>query len=70
MARKSPQFLPRIKNYLLPPGRTLTPKKAVALWDCWRLSVYICRLRKRGYKIKTEIIRTKRGTSYAKYSMP
>lgn len=70
MPRKSPQYLPRIKNYLLPPGRTLTPMKAFRLWKCMRLAVYINRLRDRGYRIKTEIVYTKQGTSYAKYSMP
>lgn len=70
MARKSPQYLPRIKNYLLPPGRTLTPMKALKLWGCFRLSVYICRLRKMGYKIKTEMVYLKNGKQHAKYSMP
>jgi hypothetical protein len=70
MARKSPQYLPRIKNYLLPPGRTLTPMKALKLWGCSRLAVYINRLRKMGYKIKTEMVYLKNGKQYAKYSMP
>lgn len=65
--RTSPQYLPRIKNYLLPPGRTLTPAKARALWKCDRLAPYICRLRKLGYKIITEMIYNKDGTQHAKY---
>lgn len=69
MARKSPQYLPRIKNYLLPPGRTLTPMKALKLWNCMRLAIYINRLRKMGYNIKTEMVYLKNGKQYAKYSM-
>jgi len=68
MERKSPQFKPRIKVWLLR-GRTLTQQKAITLWKCYRLSVYIRRLRQDGMKIKTEMVYNKDGTQYGKYSL-
>lgn len=66
--KKSPQFLPRIKVYLLQ-GKALTPQIALKLWKCYRLASYINRLRNMGFNIVTDIVYNKNGTSYAKYSI-
>ncbi len=57
-----------IISYLLPPGRTIDPLKALRLFKCWSLSSRISDLRKRGYKIKSELVTNKKtGKYYAKY---
>ena len=50
-------------------GRVITPRIAVALYDAWRLSSTICRLRKEfGYDaIKTTMRKTVTKKTYAEY---
>lgn len=66
MPKKSPQHLPRIKVWLLQ-GKVLTPRIAFARWNCWRLAVYIHRLRKQGFNIQTTIKYNSNGTQHAEY---
>lgn len=66
---KNRNYKARLKARLLK-GDTITPMIALKDWGCFRLSVYVNRLRNDGYKIKTEIVRTHDGTQYAKYSLP
>lgn len=64
--KTTPQFKPRIKIWLLQ-GKTLTPAIALKKWKCFRLAVYIRRLRQDGFKIETTIKYNKNGTQYAEY---
>lgn len=45
-------------------GRTMTNAKAVDLFNCWRLSSVINRLRKDGHKITTTLMGDSRYGSY------
>lgn len=63
---KTPQFKPRIKVFLLQ-GKVLTPMIALKRWKCFRLAVYIDRLRKDGFRIETTMKYNKNGTQYAEY---
>lgn len=65
---KTPQFKPRIKVFLLK-GKVLTPMIALKRWGCFRLAVYIRRLRQEGMTIHTEIVKTKDGKQHAKYTL-
>ncbi len=49
--------------------KSITPLQALNLWGSFRIASYINRLRKKGHRIKTEIIRTKTSI-YAKYTKP
>lgn len=64
----TPQFKPRIKIWLLQ-GKVLTPMIALQRWGCFRLAVYVNRLRKEGLKIKTTMKYTKDGRQYAEYKV-
>jgi len=59
----------QILKYLRPPGRTLTPLKALQLFGCLRLSARIHNLRNEGHPIKTKLI-TRNGKTFAQYYMP
>lgn len=59
----------RILNYLLK-GGSLTPLKALRLFDCWALSSRISDLNKLGkYVINSELITVKGGKRVSKYSI-
>lgn len=62
----SPQYLPRIKAWLLQ-GRVLTPMIALKRWGCFRLAVYIHRLRKQGFRIDSKIKYNNDGTQHSEY---
>jgi len=64
--QKSPQNKARIKIWLLR-GRKLTQAIAIKEWKCYRLSEYIRRLRKDGFRITTEIKKNNNGTCYGIY---
>lgn len=57
----------RLKVHLLK-GRTITSLQALNLWATIRLPVYVQRLRRKGYVIKTEMIR-KGEKTFAKYHL-
>ena len=59
----------QILKYLRPPGRTLTPLKALKLFSTWALSSRISDLNKQGAGIKTKLI-TRNGKTFAQYYMP
>lgn len=61
------QVKPRLKVALMK-GEKITPLIALKRWGCFRLAVYVDRLRKEGMKIKTEM-KYKSGSSYAQYSL-
>ena len=58
----------QILKYLRPPGRTLTPLKALQLFGCLRLSARIHNLRNEGHPIQMKY-ETKGAKTYAKYFM-
>jgi len=58
----------RIARYLQR-GRTLTPLSALRLFDCLRLGGRIHELRRRGYRIKTELVEISRDKRIARYSL-
>lgn len=59
-----------ILNYLKPPGRTLTPMRALRLFNCWALSSRIAELNKPRRIIKSELVYDKKTKkTYAKYSL-
>lgn len=63
----SPQYKPRIKVWLLQ-GKALTPMIALKKWGCFRLAVYIHRLRKEGFRIEGKIkYDKKKGVQYSEY---
>jgi len=51
-------------------GSTVTQAQCLKWWNHWRLAVLINRLRNDGYNVKTEMVRTKSGKTYAKYFIP
>lgn len=51
-------------------GKTLTPLSALQLYDVLRLGGRIYELRRRGHKIKSEIIQLNNGKRVARYSLP
>lgn len=65
MPKQTPQYKPRIKVFLLQ-GKVLTPMIALKRWGCFRLAVYIQRLRKDGFKITTTM-KYHKGKQYAEY---
>lgn len=58
----------RIARYLQR-GRTLTPLSALRLFDCLRLGGRIRDLRKRGYRIKTELVKVSGNKRIARYRL-
>lgn len=58
------QLKARIKTYLLL-GKKLTPMIALKRFGCFRLAVYIDRLRKDGMNIQTELVGKQRYASYS-----
>lgn len=56
-----------ILNYLQK-GRKLSPLVALRLFNCWALSSRASDLKKKGHKIKSEMIK-KNGKFYAEYSL-
>lgn len=64
--KKSPQHKARIKIWLLR-GRKLTQAIAIEQWKCYRLSEYIRRLRKDGFRIDMELKYNSNGTCYGVY---
>lgn len=61
---KNPQFKARVKAALMK-GVKLTPMLALKKWGCFRLAVYIDRLRKDGMNIHTELVGKQRYASYS-----
>lgn len=57
------QIKARLKIALLK-GEKITPVKALKKWGCFRLAVYIQRLRREGMNIETELIGKQRYASY------
>lgn len=55
-----------ILNYLIK-KKTITPMEALDKFGAFRLASHINVLRSRGYLIKTDLIRTNDGRTYAKY---
>lgn len=49
-------------------GKSITPIDGLNNYNCFRLGARICDLRRRGYEIRTEIIKNN-GKRYAKYTM-
>lgn len=49
-------------------GKTLTPREALAFFDCFRLGSRIFDLRAKGHNIKTTMIKTATGKRIARYS--
>ena len=64
---KPTQVKDRLKVRLLS-GQSVTPLQALRRWGCFRLAVYVNRLRNEGMKIKTEMVSAK-GSTFAKYSL-
>jgi hypothetical protein len=58
----------RILGYLAH-GKTLTPISALRLFDCWALSSRVSELRRRGHKIKRQMVDLSSGKSVAQYSL-
>lgn len=50
-------------------GKSLTPKQAIEMFNCYRLAAVIFVLRERGMKIKTEPLPTRDGGTFAKYTL-
>jgi hypothetical protein len=65
--KKPNQVEARLKIALLN-GDKVTPLKALNRWGCFRLAVYVQRLREKGMKIRTEMIR-KSGKTFAQYTI-
>ncbi len=65
--KKPNQVEARLKVALLD-GQKVTPLKALTRWGCFRLAVYVQRLRDKGMKIKTTI-KHERGKTFAEYSL-
>lgn len=59
----------RILNYLLN-GGSLTPLKALKMFDCLALSSRISNIRDMGYRVKSEPVKVKSGKWVSKYSIP
>lgn len=59
----------QIRNHLIN-GQTLTGLEALELFNAYRLSSTINRLRNEGLKIETIMIQKDDGTSFAKYLIP
>jgi hypothetical protein len=51
-------------------GKTLTAKKALTMFGCFRLAARIRDLRMMGHLINSERIQVKGGKTVARYSMP
>ena len=51
-------------------GESLTPIEALEKFQCFRLAARMNDLRKKGYVIKTKILKDDNGKSYASYSIP
>ena len=58
------QILEHLKS-----GRVITPRIAVGLYDHWRLSGVIFRLRGEGYPIETTLKRTVTRKIYGEYKL-
>ena len=65
--KKPNQVEARLKIALLN-GDKVTPLKALNRWGCFRLAVYVQRLREKGMNIKTELIH-KKGKTFAQYTL-
>lgn len=50
-------------------GHVLTPLSSLRLFDCLRLGARVYELKRRGWAIKTEIVRSRSGKLIAAYSM-
>lgn len=50
-------------------GRTITPLEALHEYGTIRLGAYIHELRKEGLKIRTKMVRSFNGKTYAEYSL-
>jgi len=50
-------------------GRSITPREAQSLFNCWRLASRISDLKKIGLPIITEIKHTPEGVKYALYHL-
>lgn len=48
-------------------GHYVSQMNASYLWDCWRVGARIFELRRQGYPIETEMVRTVKGKTYARY---
>lgn len=67
---KEPQIKPRLKIHLLK-GKTVTVLQALKMWRTTELRVYVSRLIKDGYNVKSEKIKDKRtGKTYSRYFIP
>jgi len=51
-------------------GGSLTPLKALKLFDCLALSSRISNIRDMGYRVKSEPVKLKSGKWVSKYSIP
>jgi hypothetical protein len=59
----------KIRRYLTS-GKTITSIEALNKFGCFRLAARIASLRKRGYRIKSEIKTNKQGKRFACYFFP
>lgn len=55
-----------IINYLMPPGRSITPLEALNMFGCFRLGARMFEIKRMGYPVKSEII-TDGKKRFAKY---
>jgi hypothetical protein len=51
-------------------GESLTAIQALSLFNCLRLGARVLDLRRAGYDIRSEIIRTPSGKNVARYTLP
>jgi|688.fasta_scaffold58693_3 hypothetical protein len=51
-------------------GESLTAMQALSLFNCLRLGARVLDLRRAGYDIRSEIIRTPSGKNVARYTLP
>jgi hypothetical protein len=57
-----------IINYLMPPGRSLTPLQALKKFGCFRLGARAWDIKKANFPIKSEMVKDKKsGKHYCKY---
>lgn len=68
MNNKKPSQREQILKHL-ESGKTITPLEALNLFDCFRLSDVIFKLRKEGYDIRTKDLKVKSNKIVAQYSI-
>lgn len=55
----------KVLNHLME-HKSITPREAITLYDYWRLSDCIFKLKRKGHDIRTELVH-ENGITYAKY---